>query len=158
MFTLGRYAEAGARLCGMMWGCEDLAADVGASVNRSEDQQYLAPFELARSLCLFAAAAAGVPAIDTVFTDFKDMEGLEREALTAERMGFTAKAAIHPGQIDIINRAFTPNDAAIAWARKVVAAFKASPQVGVVGIDGKMLDRPHLRTAERVLARAELPQ
>jgi citrate lyase subunit beta/citryl-CoA lyase len=73
-------------------------------------------------------------------------------------MGFTAKAAIHPGQIDIINRAFTPNDAAIAWARKVVAAFKASPQVGVVGIDGKMLDRPHLRTAERVLARAGLPQ
>lgn len=158
MFTLGSYAEAGARLCGMMWGCEDLAADVGASVNRSEDQQYLAPFELARSLCLFAAAAAGVPAIDTVFTDFKDMEGLEREARTAERMGFTAKAAIHPGQIDIINRAFTPNDAAIAWARKVVAAFKASPQVGVVGIDGKMLDRPHLRTAERVLARAGLPQ
>jgi citrate lyase subunit beta/citryl-CoA lyase len=158
MFTLGSYAEAGTRLCGMMWGCEDLAADVGASVNRTDDKQYLPAFELARSLCLFAAAAAGVPAIDTVFTDFKNMEELEREARTAERMGFTAKAAIHPGQIDIINRAFTPNDAAIAWARKVVDAFVASPQLGVVGVDGKMLDRPHLRAAERVLERAGLPQ
>ena len=158
MFTLGSYAEAGTRLCGMMWGCEDLAADVGASVNRTDDKQYLPAFELARSLCLFAAAAAGVPAIDTVFTDFKNMEGLEREARAAERMGFTAKAAIHPGQIGIINRAFTPNDAAVAWARKVVAAFEASPQLGVVGMDGKMLDRPHLRAAERVLERAGLPQ
>jgi citrate lyase subunit beta/citryl-CoA lyase len=158
MFNLGSYGEAGTRLCGMMWGCEDLAADVGASVNRTDDKQYLPAFELARSLCLFAAAAAGVPAIDTVFTDFKNMEGLEREARAAERMGFTAKAAIHPGQIGIINRAFTPNDAAVAWARKVVAAFGASPQVGVVGIDGKMLDRPHLRAAERVLERAGLPQ
>lgn len=158
MFTLGSYVEAGNRLCGMMWGCEDLAADVGASDNRSENQQYLAPFELARSLCLFAAAAAGVPAIDTVFTDFKDMAGLERESRAGEKVGFTAKAAIHPAQIDIINIAFTPNEAAITWARKVVAAFKASAQLGVIGIDGKMLDRPHLRAAKRVLARAGLPR
>jgi citrate lyase subunit beta/citryl-CoA lyase len=156
MFTLGSYTGLGTRLCGMMWGCEDLAADVGASVNRSSDSMYLAPFDLARSLCLFAAAAAGVPAIDTVFTDFKDMDGLERESLNAERIGFTAKAAIHPAQVEIINRAFTPAEAAIAWAKKVVAAFQSSTQVGVIGIEGKMLDRPHLRAAERVLNRAGL--
>lgn len=156
MFTLGSYTGLGTRLCGMMWGCEDLAADVGASINRSPDNMYLAPFDLARSLCLFAAAAAGVPAIDTVFTDFKDMAGLERESLNAERIGFTAKAAIHPAQIEVINRAFTPDEAAIAWAKKVVAAFQSSAQVGVIGIEGKMLDRPHLRAAERVLNRAGL--
>jgi citrate lyase subunit beta/citryl-CoA lyase len=155
MFTLGSYVEVQARLCGMMWGCEDLAADVGASENRAANKQYLPPFELARSLCLFAATAAGVAAIDTVFTDYRDMEELERESRAAERVGFTAKAAIHPAQIDIINKAFTPNDAAVNWARKVVAAFAASPEVGVVGVEGKMLDRPHLRAAERVLARVE---
>lgn len=155
IFTLGSYVEAQARLCGMMWGCEDLAADVGASDNRSSDKRYLPPFDLARSLCLFAAAAAGVPAIDTVFTDFKDVEELERESRAAERVGFTTKAAIHPAQVPIINRAFTPNEVAVEWARKVVAAFDASPDVGVVGVEGKMLDRPHLRAARRVLARAE---
>lgn len=154
MFTLGGYAGVTSRLCGMMWGCEDLAADVGATVNRNPDKTYLPPFELARSLCLYAAAAAGVAAIDTVFTDFRDMAGLERESQAAERVGFTAKAAIHPAQIEIINRTFTPDAQAVAWARKVVAAFAVSPGVGVVGIDGKMLDRPHLRAAERVLARA----
>lgn len=156
MFTLGSYTGLGTRLCGMMWGCEDLAADVGASVNRSPNNMYLAPFDLARSLCLFAAAAAGVPAIDTVFTDFKDMAGLERESLNAERIGFTAKAAIHPAQVEVINRAFTPDEAAIAWAKKVVGAFQSSAQVGVIGIEGKMIDRPHLRAAERVLDRAGL--
>jgi len=154
MFTLGGYAGVSPRLCGMMWGCEDLAADVGATVNRNSDKTYLPPFQLARSLCLYAAAAAGVAAIDTVFTDFRDMAGLERESQAAERVGFTAKAAIHPAQIEIINRTFTPDAQAVAWAKKVVEAFAASPGVGVVGIEGKMLDRPHLRAAERVLARA----
>lgn len=158
MFTLGSYVEAKARLCGMMWGCEDLAADVGARDNRAPSKQYLPPFEIARSLCLFAAAAAGVPAIDTVFTDYRDMEELKRESHAAERVGFTAKAAIHPAQIAIINEAFTPNEAAVDWARKVIAAFASSPDVGVVGVDGKMLDRPHLRAAQRVLARVETPQ
>ena len=158
MFTLGSYAEAHPRLCGMMWGCEDLAADVGASENCAESQQYLPAFELARSLCLFAAAAAGVPAIDAVFTDYKDMAGLQRETSAAERVGFTAKAAIHPAQISTINRTFTPSGAAVDWARKVVAAFAASPEVGVVGVEGKTLDRPHLRAAQRVLARTEVSQ
>ncbi len=154
MFTFASYAGSSARLCGIMWGCEDLAADVGAAENRAPGGDYLEPFRLARSLCLFGATAAGVVAIDTVFTDFRDEAGLEREAHAAERSGFTAKAAIHPGQIAAINRAFTPGDAAIAWARKVVAAFAANPDAGVIGLDGKMLDRPHLRAAQRVLDRA----
>lgn len=154
MFALGSYAGSSARLCGMMWGCEDLAAAVGAAENRGTDGSYAQPFELARSLCLFAAAAAGVAAIDTVFTDFRDDAGLEREARAADRCGFTAKAAIHPNQVATINRAFTPDEAAIAWARKVVDAFAANPAAGVVGLEGKMLDRPHLRAARRVLERA----
>jgi citrate lyase subunit beta/citryl-CoA lyase len=154
MFTFASYTGSSARLCGIMWGCEDLAADVGAAENRAPGGDYLEPFRLARSLCLFGATAAGVAAIDTVFTDFRDEAGLEREASAAERSGFTAKAAIHPGQIAAINRAFTPGDAAIVWARKVVAAFAADPDAGVIGLDGKMLDRPHLRAAQRVLDRA----
>ena len=154
MFTFASYAGCGARLAGVTWGCEDLAADVGAAENRGPDGAYLEPFRLARSLCLFGAASAGVPAIDTVFTDFRDADGLAREAREAERSGFTAKMAIHPAQVAIINRTFTPDAASIAWARKVVAAFAAAPTEGVVGLEGKMLDRPHLRAAERVLARA----
>jgi citrate lyase subunit beta/citryl-CoA lyase len=156
MFTFASYAGSSTRLCGIMWGCEDLAADVGAAENRAPGGDYLEPFRLARSLCLFGATAAGVAAIDTVFTDFRDEAGLEREARAAERSGFTAKAAIHPGQIAAINRAFTPGDAAIVWARTVVAAFAANPDAGVIGLDGKMLDRPHLRAAQRVLDRAEI--
>lgn len=154
MFALGSYAGSSARLCGMMWGCEDLATAVGAAENRGTDGRYAQPFELARSLCLFAAAAAGVAAIDTVFTDFRDDAGLESEARAAERCGFTAKAAIHPNQVATINRAFTPDERAIAWARKVVDAFAANPAAGVVGLDGRMLDRPHLHAARRVLGRA----
>jgi citrate lyase subunit beta/citryl-CoA lyase len=155
MFAFASYAGSSGRLCGIMWGCEDLAADVGAAENRAPGGDYLEPFRLARSLCLFGAAAAGVAAIDTVFTDFRDEAGLEREAQAAERSGFTAKAAIHPSQIAAINRAFTPGEDAVAWARKVVAAFAANPDAGVIGLDGKMLDRPHLRAAQRVLDRAD---
>ena len=154
VFELGAYAGASSRLSAMMWGCEDLAADVGAATNRASDASFLAPFELARALCLYAAAAAGVSAIDTVYADFHDLDGLGAESLAAERLGFSAKAAIHPAQVDVINRAFTPGEPAVAWARKVVAAFAHAPGVGVVAIDGKMIDRPHLRAAERILARA----
>jgi citrate lyase subunit beta/citryl-CoA lyase len=156
MFGLGSYANATSRLRAMMWGCEDLAADVGAAANRAPDNSYLAPFDLARSLCLFAAASAGVAAIDTVFTDIHDAAGLERETRAAAQVGFSAKAAIHPGQVEVINRAFTPDTDAIAWARKIVAAFATTPDIGVVSVEGKMLDKPHLRAAERILARAGL--
>jgi citrate lyase subunit beta/citryl-CoA lyase len=158
MFALASYAGSSARLCGIMWGCEDLAADVGAAGNRTPEGDYLEPFRLARSLCLFGAAAARVAAIDTVFTDFRDDVGLAREARDAERSGFAAKAAIHPAQIAAINHAFTPGEDAVAWARKIVAAFAANPDSGVIGLDGRMLDRPHLRAAERVLARAARPR
>ncbi len=143
------------RLHGMLWGGEDLAADLGAATNRDEDGRYAAPYQLARSLCLFAAASASVIAVDAVYTHFRDAAGLKQEALAALRSGFSAKAAIHPDQIDIINEAFTPTAVDVAAARQVMAAFDASPGAGVVAVDGKMLDRPHYRTAQRVLARLQ---
>lgn len=155
MFGFGSYAESGLpRLCGMMWGGEDLAADLGAVTNRDADGRYTAPYRLARSLTLLAAAAAGVIAVDAVYTNFRDLEGLKAEAAEALRDGFSAKAAIHPDQIEPINAAFTPSAADVAWAKRVVAAFGGSPGAGAVSLDGRMLDRPHYRTAQRVLARA----
>ncbi|MFO1302196.1 MAG: CoA ester lyase [Burkholderiales bacterium] len=154
MFELGSYArEAGPRLWGMLWGGEDLATDLGASANRV-DGRYTPPFELARSLCLFGAAAARVVAVDAVYPDFRDLDGLREEAVAAAATGFGAKAAIHPAQVPIVNEAFTPTDAALQHARAVVEAFTAQPDAGAVNLDGRMLDRPHLRAAQRLLERA----
>jgi len=136
-----------------MWGGEDLATDIGASANRVNGR-YTPPFELARSLCLFGAAAAGVAAIDTVYTDFRDVDGLRDEARAAVVAGFSAKAAIHPGQVQTINEAFTPRDDALLEAQAIVAAFAQQPGAGAVNIGGRMFDRPHLTAAQRVLARA----
>lgn len=157
MFTLGSYAGSSARLSGLMWGAEDLAADLGALANRRADTSYEAPFALARSLCLYAAAAAGVAAVDTVYPDFRDAAGFERECLEGARMGFTAKAAIHPDQVAIINRVFTPDAKAVEHAQKIVEAFAKAPDAGVVNMDGMMVDRPHYVAARRVLARAGRP-
>ena len=155
MFGLDSYHNpAIPRLQGMLWGGEDLAADLGAIANRDEDGRYAAPYQLARSLCLFAATAASVIAVDAVYTNFRDTEGLKKEALEGLRSGFTAKAAIHPDQIEPINAAFTPSAADVEAARRVIAAFDAIPGAGVASVDGRMLDRPHYRTAQRVLARA----
>lgn len=154
MFELHSYGSAAAHIVGLMWGAEDLAADIGAVTNRNADTTYSAPFALARALCLYAAAAAGRPAIDTVYADFRDLKGLEREAQEGARMGFSAKAAIHPDQVAVINRAFTPEPAAVERARKIAAAFAASPEAGVVSLDGAMIDRPHFLAAQRILARA----
>ena len=155
MFGLGSYDSPPiARLCGMSWGGEDLAADVGAMTNRDDSGRYAAPFQLARSLCLFAATSASVIAVDAVYTNFRDAAGLRQESIEGLRSGFSAKAAIHPDQIAVINEAFTPSAADVEAARKVIAAFDASPGAGVASVDGKMLDRPHYRTAQRVLARA----
>ena len=154
MAGIGSYAGSG-RLCGILWGGEDLAADLGAIGNRDAQGRYTMPYAIARSLTLYAAAAAEVPAIDAVYTNFRDTDGLTAEATEALRDGFTAKAAIHPDQIEPINRAFTPSDAEVAMARRVVAAFDDAPAAGVVAIDGRMLDRPHYRSAKRVLARAQ---
>jgi citrate lyase subunit beta/citryl-CoA lyase len=155
MFGLGSYGPpAHPRLCGLMWGGEDLAADLGAIANRDARGAYTAPYQLARTLCLCAAAAASVPAIDAVYTDFRDTEGLKAEAMEGLRDGFSGKAAIHPDQVAPINAAFTPSAADIERARRIVAAFETSAATGVASLDGKLLDRPHLRGARRVLERA----
>ncbi len=138
------------RLWGMMWGAEDLAASLGASRNRT-DGRFHSPFVLARDLCLIAAAAAGVVAIDTIATDIDDLEALKAEAIAARQDGFLAKAVIHPRHVDIVNAAFMPTEEEIAWSQRVVAAFAGNPS-GVVKLDGKMLDKPHLRAAEKILS------
>jgi citrate lyase subunit beta/citryl-CoA lyase len=153
LFAAGTYAGASTRLAALTWGAEDLSADLGAETNRDEEGRFTGPFRLARSLCVAAAAAARVAALDTVFVDFRDTQGLRREAEEARRDGFTGKLAIHPGQVAVINEVFTPSAAEIAKAQAVLAAFAAAPGVGVVGIDGVMYDRPHLERAKRLLAR-----
>ncbi len=155
MFVAGTYAGASARLKALTWGAEDLSAELGAETNRDGDGHFLDPYRLARTLCLAGAAAAAVQAIDTVYVDFRDSDGLRRECEEARRDGFTGKLAIHPAQVAVINDVFTPTPAAIAKARAVVAAFAAEPGAGVVGIDGVMYDRPHLIRAQALLARAK---
>jgi citrate lyase subunit beta / citryl-CoA lyase len=150
MFALGNYAGVSARLEGITWGAEDLAACIGGN-NRRLDGTYDDVYRLARSLCLLAAAAAGVMPIDTIYTDFRDEAGLAAECAAARRSGFTAKMAIHPAQISAINQAFTPDEAGLAWARKVVALFAENPDARTIALDGTMIDRPHLTLARRLL-------
>jgi citrate lyase subunit beta/citryl-CoA lyase len=151
LFGMHEYADATPRIAGLTWGAEDLSAAVGAVVSRDEQGGWLPPYELARSLCLFAAAAAGVPAIDTVFTDFRNEPGLERYASRARRDGFEGMLAIHPAQVPVINAAFMPTSEEIARAEKIVALFADNPGAGVIGLDGEMLDRPHWLQARRIL-------
>jgi citrate lyase subunit beta / citryl-CoA lyase len=151
MFQLGTYGGQ-KRLAGLTWGAEDLPAAIGAATSREEHGRYTPPYELARSLCLFGAAAAGVAAIETVYPAFRDLEGLAAYAARAHRDGFTGMMAIHPAQVPVINEAFTPTEAEIIHARAVVAAFEAHPGAGALSLDGKMIDRPHLVQARRVLA------
>ena len=153
MFGLAGYDAAGPRLEALMWGAEDLSASLGAANNRA-GRQFHSPYVLARDMCLMAAAAAGVAAIDTVYTDIDDLDGLALEAAAACRDGFATKAVIHPKHVDVVNAAFTPGEAEVDWARQVVALFE-HPGTGVQTLAGKMIDRPHLRAAERILARAE---
>lgn len=155
LLAMQSYAKtAGARLCALMWGGEDLAADIGAMSNKNAQGRYTAPYELARSLTLLAATAAQVAAVDAVYTNFRDAEGLKAEASEAARDGFGAKAAIHPDQIAVIHEVFTPSEAQVGWARRVIEAFDAAPGSGALALDGQMLDRPHYRSAQRLLARA----
>lgn len=158
LFSLGSYGGATERLAGLTWGAEDLSADVGAAAARDEAGRYTDLFRQARALTLAGAVAAGVVPIDTVFTNFRDDEGLRAECREAARDGFLAKMAIHPGQVATINAAFTPSAEAVAEARAVVGAFEAAEadgaSAGVVSLDGRMLDRPHLVRARRLLARA----
>ena len=157
LFLAGTYGDASARLAALSWGAEDLSADLGAETNRDREGCLTEPFRFARTLCLAGAAAARVEAIDTVFVDYRDGEGLRRESEAARRDGFAGKLAIHPGQVAIINEVFTPSSVSVAEARAVIAAFADHPGAGVVGIKGVMYDRPHLERARRLLARAGLP-
>lgn len=154
LFHLDSYAGASARLHGLTWGAEDLPAALGATTNRGPDGELAFVYQLARALCLAAAVAAGVQPVDTVYPDFRDGAGLEKNAARARMDGFTGKIAIHPDQVAIIQQAFSPTAEELAHARRVVAAFAASPSAGTVALDGKMLDRPHLKQAENVLRTA----
>jgi citrate lyase subunit beta / citryl-CoA lyase len=152
MFALPSYAPPHARLIALTWGAEDLAAALGATENKEPDGSWTFPYEFARAQCLFAAAAAEVAAIDTVFTNFRDSDALERDCRRSRRDGFVGRLAIHPDQVAVINRAYAPSSAEIEHARKIVAAFEADPGAGTLGVDGKMVDIPHLKAARRTLA------
>lgn len=155
LFHLHEYAGATSRLAGLSWGAEDLGTAIGASATRAGDGGWLPPYQFVRSLCLFAAAAAGIPAFDTVYTDYRNLDGLARYAEEARRDGFGGMLAVHPAQIDVINHAFTPTEAEIARARRIVELFEANPEAGTVGMDGEMLDRPHWLQARRLLEIAD---
>jgi citrate lyase subunit beta/citryl-CoA lyase len=155
MFLAGTYPKSSPRLKGLTWGAEDLSVELGAVVQRDVGCHFLAPYQLARSLCLAGAAAAQVQAIDTVYIDFRNEAGLRRECEEARRDGFTGKMAIHPAQVAAINEVFTPTAEAVKRAEAVIAAFAANPGAGTVGIEGVMYDRPHLERARQLLARAK---
>lgn len=143
------------QLTGLTWGMEDLGTAIGSLGKREADGSLAFTFQLARSTCLLAAAAAGVQAVDSIYADFRDGAGLANEAELARRDGFTGKLAIHPDQVPAINAAFTPSSAEIEWARKVIAAFESQPGAGVTSLDGQMLDRPHLVQAQRLIGLAQ---
>jgi len=157
MLAAASFASKSKRLTALTWGAEDLAADIGASSNKDGNGVYTDVFRLARSLTILAAANSRVEAIDTVFTDFRDSEGLDAECRAAVRDGFSGKMAIHPDQVAVINAAFTPPPADVERAVRILALFAAAgPEAGVLSLDGKMIDRPHLRQAERIARRAGL--
>ncbi|MBB3910975.1 HpcH/HpaI aldolase/citrate lyase family protein [Sphingomonas desiccabilis] len=154
IFSLGSYSEVADHLLGISWGAEDLPAAIGAATAREGDGRYTPPYEMVRGLALFGAHAAGVAALDTVYPALADQDGLERYAARAARDGFTGMLALHPAQVPVINAAFTPTPDQLDEARAVIAAFAAEPGAGVLRHKGRMLDAPHLKQAQRLLARA----
>ncbi|MEK7343037.1 MAG: CoA ester lyase [Pseudomonadota bacterium] len=154
LFQLGSYGDVAPHLAGLTWGAEDLPAAIGAATSREEDGHYTSPYEMVRSLTLFAAHAAGAPAIETVFPGIDAPAALAAYVARARRDGFTGMMAIHPAQVEIINAGFTPTETELAHARAVIDAFAANPGVGALRLDGKMIDRPHLIQAQRILAQA----
>ncbi|MFT4096346.1 MAG: CoA ester lyase [Rhodoblastus sp.] len=153
IFGLSTYRGASRRLSALTWGAEDLSADLGAETNRLEDGTHAPVYVLARNMTLLAAVSAGAQPIDTVYPNFRDETGFRRECIEARRDGFTGKMAIHPAQVPIINEIFTPPAAEIERARKIVQVFADNPTAGVIGLDGEMLDKPHLERAKKLLAR-----
>lgn len=154
LLAMGSFVPTPARVLGMTWGAEDLATELGAAGNRNAAGEYEPPYQLASALCLITAAAASVAAIDTVDTEIRDLEAVERRARASRRSGFVAKMAIHPAQIAPLHAAFTPSETEVAWAHRILEAFAAAPASGAVMIEGKLIDRPHVLQAERVLAAA----
>ena len=152
VFALSSYRPAHPRLTALTWGAEDLAAALGATTNRDESGEWTEPYAHVRTLALLAARAAEVAPVDTLHADFGDLEGLERDCRRSRRDGFVGRLAIHPGQVETINRCYTPSLAEIEWARRIIDAFAADPDAGTLGIDGKMIDRPHLLAARNTLA------
>jgi citrate lyase subunit beta/citryl-CoA lyase len=155
VFGLGSYGGVTPRLCGLTWGAEDLLAAIGAATARDDNELYTAPYEVVRALALFGAHAAQVPAVETVYPFLKDDAGLAAYARRGRRDGFDGMMAIHPAQVPVINAAFTPTPGELAWAKRVVAAFAADPDAGVLQIEGKMVDAPHLKQARALLAQGE---
>ena len=154
VLNVGGLTGCSDRLSHVAWGEFDLGADVGAQNQYLADGSWDDLYRTARALALAAAVSAGVEACNTVYTDYRDPEGLRRAATAARQAGFTCMMAIHPAQVAIINEAFSISEAELEWSRRVIEAFDASPDVGVVGLDGIMLDKPHYTQAKRILARA----
>src|SRR5271163_4338056 len=152
MFALGSYAPAHPRLMALTWGAEDLSAALGATDNKEPDGSWTFPYQVVRAQCLFAASAADVTPIDTIHADFRDLDGLERDCRRSRRDGFLGRMAIHPDQVATINRCYAPSESEIAHARRIVEAFAANPSAGTIGVDGKMVDIPHLKAAQKTLA------
>ena len=155
---IGGFEQVGARLAGLTWGAEDLSTVIGATAAHEADGAWTAPFQFVRSLCLFGAAAAGVAAIDTLHADFRDLDGLRGSCGRARRDGFTGKLAIHPDQVPVINECLAPTGEELAQARRIVELFAAHPGAAALSLDGRMVDIPHLRLAEKTLARAVTPK
>jgi citrate lyase subunit beta/citryl-CoA lyase len=154
LFTLRSYIASTPRLAGLSWGAEDLSAALGATTKRDANGEWLPTYEMARSLCLLAASAAEVAAFDTVFTDYKDSDGLRRYAANARRDGFSGMLAIHPAQVETINLAFVPTAEEVQRAARIVELFESNPGAGTLGLDGKMIDRPHFVQSKRLLEMA----
>jgi len=154
MFGLGSYHKLKAKLLGLAWGAEDLSNELGAQANRTPDGLLTEPYRLARTLCLYGARAAGIDPVDTVYVDFRNQAGLEADCIEAVRDGFTCKMAIHPAQVEVINRVFTPSPGQVEEANRIIEAFAKADNAGVVGIDGKMYDIPHLNRSKKLIQRA----
>jgi len=154
LFHMNEYAGSSGRLAALTWGAEDLSAALGSTAIHDDQGEWLPQYELARSLCLIAAAAAELPAVDTVCTNFRDHEALQRRLRSAVRDGFSGMLAIHPDQVGLINQGFAPSEDDIVRARRIVELFESGAGIGVAGMDGEMLDRPHLIRARRILAMA----
>ncbi len=156
VLAMNTFGDVTSRMEALTWGAEDLSALVGSSATREPGGGWTSPYLLARNLCLMAAVGSNRQPIDTVYVNFRDMAGLAEECRIAARDGFTGKMAIHPDQVAVINAAFTPNAADLAWAKEIAALFQANPGAGALSLRGQMIDKPHGVRADRILARAKL--